>query len=511
MRRERLIGRARWRLFVAILAFALTLAAGYSVQATARPVASPGDAKANGTPVVLVVFDELPTATLINAQGRIDAHRFPGFAALARGSTWYRENTTVADFTGRAVPAIFTGNSPDKETLPVASAQPNSLFSLLGGQYRFHVQEAITQLCPPRFCAGKGARASSAVAEFIEERFRHPDPVGLERFIDRIPASRSTLTVLHAALPHEPFQFLPSGQRYARIVLTWPNIRKDPGWVIGKGGIASVLQRHMLQTGLTDRLLRRLLKRLKRTGLWNRAIVVVTADHGMSFKPKAMRRIADRGNLGEVANPPLFIRYPGGEGAGTVSKVHSRTIDILPTLAQQLELPVPFETLGQPISQRRPGGSLTVQAGNRKVVRAPLSRMIAQRRAAVKRRDRWLGRAGLGRLGPRSDLIGTRPSRTLRADRASFELEVPRRYSDYRPGRDTLPAFITGSVHGLRPGSPVAVAVNGRIVGVTYTFRFKGEIRFGLAAVHHRLRCGPNSVALYEIRPNRMRVRIHRL
>ena len=68
----------------------------------------------SNTPIVEVVFDEFPTATLMDPSGkRIDARRFPGFAELAKGSTWYRDNSTVADFTGRAVPAIETGNNPD--------------------------------------------------------------------------------------------------------------------------------------------------------------------------------------------------------------------------------------------------------------------------------------------------------------------------------------------------------------------------------------------------------------
>src|SRR2546423_1758697 len=85
------------------------------------------------------LLDELPTATLRNRSGtRIDARRFPGFANLAAHSTWYRNNTTVADFTGRAVPAIETGIDPDYNTLPISSQQPHSIFTLLGGKYRFN-------------------------------------------------------------------------------------------------------------------------------------------------------------------------------------------------------------------------------------------------------------------------------------------------------------------------------------------------------------------------------------
>jgi len=103
----------------------------------------------SNTPVVEVVFDEFPTATIMNDSGKgIDAKRFPGFAQLARQSTWYRDNSTVADFTGRAVPAIETGVNPDWSTLPISSDQPNSIFSLLGGQYGFNVVEPRDRRLP---------------------------------------------------------------------------------------------------------------------------------------------------------------------------------------------------------------------------------------------------------------------------------------------------------------------------------------------------------------------------
>ena len=41
-------------------------------------------------PVVVVVLDELPVASLMDGLGRVDAATFPNFGRLARRSTWYR-------------------------------------------------------------------------------------------------------------------------------------------------------------------------------------------------------------------------------------------------------------------------------------------------------------------------------------------------------------------------------------------------------------------------------------
>ncbi len=144
------------------------------------------------TPVVMLILDELPTATLMNRRGGINARRFPGFAAMARSSTWYPNHSTVADFTGRAVPAILTGTQPDVQTLPTASEQPNSIFRVFGGAYRLHVMEAATELCPPGFCP-QGHRLRRPLppglkaGTFVEEKFHPVDPAPVVRFVKRIP------------------------------------------------------------------------------------------------------------------------------------------------------------------------------------------------------------------------------------------------------------------------------------------------------------------------------------
>src|SRR4029078_12793539 len=58
--------------------------------------------------VVMIVLDEFPEASLLDGHGRVDAELFPNFAKLSDDSTWYRNETTVAEYTVRAVPAILT-------------------------------------------------------------------------------------------------------------------------------------------------------------------------------------------------------------------------------------------------------------------------------------------------------------------------------------------------------------------------------------------------------------------
>ena len=101
-------------------------------------------------PVVMVVLDELPTVSLLRSDGELDAVRYPNFARLAEDATWFRNATTVHEWTTGAVPPMLTGQRPDG--LPLFIDHPNNLFTLLGGAYDLNVHESQTHLCPPSLC-----------------------------------------------------------------------------------------------------------------------------------------------------------------------------------------------------------------------------------------------------------------------------------------------------------------------------------------------------------------------
>ena len=113
-----------------------------SAAAPSRPVAAEA-------PVVFVVLDEFPVMSLMNPDGRINAKRFPNFARLARGSTWFRNTTTVHGRTSSAVPAILTARLPRRaDALPIGRDHPDNLFTLFGATYDVDAAEEITRVCP---------------------------------------------------------------------------------------------------------------------------------------------------------------------------------------------------------------------------------------------------------------------------------------------------------------------------------------------------------------------------
>jgi hypothetical protein len=99
-------------------------------------------------PIVVIVWDLLPLVDLLDAEGNIDAKRFPNFHVLASESTWYENATTVWPTTPGALPAILTGTHPTA-FLPRFESYPRNLFTMIEGHYELNVHESITQLRRP--------------------------------------------------------------------------------------------------------------------------------------------------------------------------------------------------------------------------------------------------------------------------------------------------------------------------------------------------------------------------
>ena len=122
-----------------------------------------------------------------------------------------------------------------------------------------------------------------------------------------------------------------------------------PQWLADQG-----FQRHLLQTEYADKLLGDLLRRLRETGLYDRALMVVLADHGVSFRAGDRRRRPTPTNVQDVASMPLFIKLPG-QREGGIEDTAVRTIDVLPTIADELGLKLREPVDGVPVERARRG------------------------------------------------------------------------------------------------------------------------------------------------------------
>ncbi len=352
----------------------------------AGPVASPA-------PVVMIVLDEFPVATLIDGSGRVRADRFPGFARLAADGTWFRNAVGVHERTEEALPTMLSGVvAPLDVNVPSALDYPDTLFTLLGDSYRVEAVESVTALCPPTVCVG-GSRQQlpfghrwrslgSDLAVVAGHVFLPADltdslpPIDQgwgdfaaittptewnlnRRFNDAVDAGRrqqadgfldgfddaladDELRFAHLLLPHSPWTFLPDGRSYA------PG-RTPPGewtvWTDDAWLVEQAYQQHLLQVQYVDDFIGELIDRLEASGSYDDTLLVVTADHGVAIRPGTDRRVITADNVGEVAAVPLFVKRPG-QVEGEVSDYRAETTDLLPTVAAVVGVEVPWRTTG---------------------------------------------------------------------------------------------------------------------------------------------------------------------
>jgi arylsulfatase A-like enzyme len=210
-------------------------------------------------------------------------------------------------------------------------------------------------------------------AETIERR-----PEIFREFVEQIEPGR-TLSLHHSDLPHAPYQYTASGRRYTTDE-SLPGLSAEQ-WTEDPGPVREGLRRYLKQLGLVDKLLGELVARLKRTGLFGPALVVVTADHGVSFQAGDSRRNVGVKNIGEIGGVPLLIKVPG-QRRGRIVDSAATTEDILPTIGSHLG--ARWSAGGRSLEQAPGSASVTV-AGENGPVTVPRAEFIRLRNQAADR------------------------------------------------------------------------------------------------------------------------------
>ena len=344
--------------------------------------------------VVAVVLDELSLATLMTLDRRINAEWFPNFAWLADRSTWFRNATATTDVTVRAIPVITTGLiDPVQTNIPLARLYPNNLFTLLAPTHSMNVVEQVTRMCPESVCgarrrtlgdwlglaqdlsivyahlivpaswrgalpdvstnwgnfAGASTKLEDAEVNLSGSTLREIFPGGWAKFAGKqledsdreqlfndfveqaATGPEPQLNFLHLLLPHIPYEFLADGTRYFPVKL--PGF-EAPGWH-DEWAAVEALQRYVLQLRYVDELLGQLRDRLTAEGRLDSTLILITADHGVSFNATAPRRRLTENNAGEILPVPLFVKAPGQSRGAIIDRPVTST-DILPTVLEIL-------------------------------------------------------------------------------------------------------------------------------------------------------------------------------
>jgi hypothetical protein len=495
---------------------------------------------ANPIPVIMLVLDEFPVTSLLNETGVVSDPLFPNFARLAESSIWFRNFATNSIATTDSIPIILSGIL-NEGAKPTSSDHPKTLFTLLGESYEMNVSESVTSLCPDSICKAdsemdtKGARvertdgslrlllndvqvvyAHLAMPPLVRDRFPSIDgrwgnfhgfaessagrddtfadmglppvpeggrPAWINKFlaaIDRFATSNTrSLHYTHLMAPHIPWKANPSGTVYMPPEQTSTLVAGvENGYWIHRPALAiQGFQRHLSQLGALDLLLGHYIDELQRTGFWDSALVIITADHGASFSPGSHRRWVKSDNVDALYRAPLFIHLPGQDQA-VIRDEPAFSIDILPTIISVLGITVDWTLGGLSLLEKLPPErrhDFDHFTGKRIALDMQLEKLweeIEKNHSLIPDASSWDAVAAVGpyrkKVGKSLDELGVIADSAISVSFDGFENDV---VVDKQTGE--IPTLLKGRarIPAKYVTSDVLIAVNGWVRGAGYAIR----------------------------------------
>lgn len=513
-------------------------------------------------PIILLVFDELCGSTLMTPAREIDADRFPNFAALAKRSTWFRNASSVNPLTQFAVPAILSGKYPVSEYSPSPVELPQNLFSTLtnAGGYELAAFEPVTNLAP-RSLAKTGHRPTGVwqqsllLADILSRVYLFQiSPSDYRVHLPKIPQTwfgwndsrlidrrqtrgrfsygwsdrrddqfqhflncvddspRPVLYFGHFLLPHMPWCYLPSGNHHTEdseqlgmscLETDGPGVNESER---DEFVVAQSQQRYLLQLMYVDHLVGQLLARLQQTGVLDRCLLVVTADHGISFRKGLPRRWLIPGTQDDVLSIPLFVKRPY-QTTGEISDRAVESVDILPTIADVIGLKLQAPTDGWSVfdTSRPERKHLTVIEGRKAKQFDPQMFKVSKTPDVLRQRfGKGSDLEAMYRIGPMPELIGQSLRNLKQSSQPRVEIEALRYGTEVADApKAEWPCYFSGTI--LSPSSadkPVvlAIAINGTIHAVTRADQqFGSGARWSAMVPEWAFHVGHNDVQIYSV------------
>ncbi len=515
-------------------------------------------------PVVILLLDELPVLSLLDNEGNINDQRFPNLANFSARSTWYKYATTVAEATLNAVPPILTGQltEPSNKKLPLAANYPASLFVLFSATHKINAFETFTQICPEELCKSTrpdwrmiaedtlvvfahitapnrikqklpqidnkwaGYLRPKGVSDNLHtDRDLHPHhryKVRLEMFgqfmseLENIePAS---LNYLHILMPHSPWMYLPDGRIYSQAELrsftgtlppSAPGAKQNAQLYSQQHLVDHAYQRHLLQMGYVDKLLGDVFSLLHKRDMFDDALIIVMADHGVSFRPGESLREANEASYQDILSIPLLIKYPGQKHA-EISLRAARSVDVLPTILDALnsEFDNPdFD--GRSLLQGNDSEQtiLHLQRDTGEILDFQFAEFKDRFEQAVKDRNNALANGSFDQIYALNDEgLLNKEAQKIPADSPvdyTLRLDNPHLYSDINLVQTSVPTLIRAnrSTQSEKPvKTTVAVAVNGIIRGVSILQHVETVVfDFQVLVAPESFQNGANTIRFYQI------------
>jgi len=317
-------------------------------------------------------------------------------------------------------------------------------------------------------------------------------------------------------LPHRPLRYLPSGRVYTKekfvkgleLVKGLGRDSTGKAWQ-GQQVLADRMhQRLLLQIGFADKLIGQLISEMKSSSIYEESLLIVVADHGISFQQNVPVRYPTPENFGEVAFVPLLIKYPLQDHAKQ-EEFNAETIDILPTIIDVIGAKTSWDFDGRSLldekSTERPGK--VIEDRSKDGFAYSEREYLAARQNAHEKNILTFSladpRANLFHFEPGLNLIGTEAV-ALANERApcSVHSDMVDELSKADLSIKFLPTGLEGEISCTSKNFNqmlLIVSVDGVIHGVTNPYIFEDEILFNVVLSDEVFQNGLNDIELFVV------------
>ncbi|MDP9494565.1 MAG: sulfatase-like hydrolase/transferase [Actinomycetota bacterium] len=547
------VGYASWAL-LAFAAWFLLIAPSSDIAFTSLGDLPEIEEVTNPVPIVMLVFDEFPVATMIDSKGALLEDIFPSFSELAADGVWYRNGVGVRQQTDEALPTILSGVGAALGSVAISSNHPLNLFTLLSDAYDIAAMETVTSLCPDFACAnssrhidplsqrwgalavdlsvvyghltmpraisdqlpaidqtwGNFTTGDSAELDIIDRFLSISDDdrrEEVDRFLATLEFDRDepSLRFGHFLYPHHPWVLTADGQPTG--VTSSPGSEGN-GWGLDRWLVGQGYQRHILQAQYADTILGQVMDRMKEELIYDEALLVVVGDHGIAISPGVEhQRIVTPDTVGAIAAVPMFIKYPSRFTAvepGTIDDIRAETVDLLPTVADVVGVTVPWDVDG--FSMLDPGRASRAESamlGKQGEVRFGVDG--AEKLATAAEKETWFSMGDPWSLTPAG--WEAWPGRSiaglaaLDAPEVTITVNQQGSLDALSDELEVLPVFLSGRItldESATGREILVVAVDGVVQAVTRTFEPKNQsARFHVLIPPDLLHPGKNDVVVW--------------
>ncbi len=317
---------------------------------------------------------------------------------------------------------------------------------------------------------------------------------------------RPPMAVFHGIIPHRPYELTPDGRVYKTD--TYAN------WGTSEHPLATsrqFYQRYLMQVANVDQILNEMIDALQQGGVWDDLLLIVVADHGITWRPEANPResVHDPEGASDIFRVPLFVKLPQ-QAVGRIDDCPASTIDVLPTIVAALQVSTDWQfdgadlTSGCPAREER---DLFDAKGNQVEGFGEGLDDLFERAVAYRE---WVAEEGgvgaIAAIGRSAPLVGG-----FMPDDAPRSTDVETWTLDQRkalkslvadpPAGSAVPAWVSGEIKiatDLSPGTEGLIVVDGIHAGVVVQLdgAKAGTVPFSAIIDVALLRNGPATTSL---------------